>query len=257
MISRFILDYLSPPYLVVRVMPRLFHISMLPDDLGQPQLEAITRAQGLTNGLDTCLVGQQGAHYFISEAGRMGRPRKIPFPMLDHWSAVPVIDRLRLPRFVPLSPELFSREAQLAERMATYREKVGRLLAESPPEIETCVDPTKGGREPNAYQLLTHTGWRPDGVRLGLERCALCEEWRGWCLDPTTVPERLLVPVHCLCDNDNACAHCRELFAERRLNGNVYDESTHTVQHVPGFAAIQHRCAEASDCVTSEGGIAS
>ena len=44
------------PYLVTRVVPTMYHVILLPDDLGTEALIAITRHQAHSNQLPACLV---------------------------------------------------------------------------------------------------------------------------------------------------------------------------------------------------------
>jgi hypothetical protein len=103
-------------------------------------------------------------------------------------------------------------------------------------------DTTKGGRKPSETETRSLTGRQPNGVPLGLKRCPRCSEWRGECIDPNPLIDGLVVRVHCLCENHNLCARCRERLCERKVNANYYCEQDGTVWHVPGFCALKHRC---------------
>ena len=59
----------------------------------------------------------------------------------------------------------------------------------------------------------------------------------------TDVKTGLVVRVHCRCENDIRCARCGALFGGRKLNANNFDPADRTVWHVPGFAALEHRCS--------------
>ncbi len=54
------------------------------------------------------------------------------------------------------------------------------------------------------------------------------------CLD--TLDVRLVVRVHCVCENDNLCARCGQKFHARKLNANYYEPADRTSWHVPGFS---------------------
>lgn len=79
-------------------------------------------------------------------------------------------------------------------------------------------------------------------MRLALDRCSVCGDWRGECLDEIDLSGTLVVPVHCRRDNENSCGRCGERLGERRLNGNYYKASADEVWHVPAFGAIVHDC---------------
>ena len=79
------------------------------------------------------------------------------------------------------------------------------------------------------------------GVPRGLERCPVCGDHRGECLDPNSRLGNLVVPVHCLCDADNRCGACGGLLGERKLNGNQYDPSDGGVWHLGAFTAFSPR----------------
>jgi hypothetical protein len=51
--------------------------------------------------------------------------------------------------------------------------------------------------------------------------------------------------VHCVCDNDNRCAGCRQLLWDRKLNANFFNETDGQIWHVPGFCALYHQCYSA------------
>ncbi len=56
MIQTLILRGIDPPYLIVRVVPSLFHVTVLPAHLSEQELTALARAQVRANGFDACLV---------------------------------------------------------------------------------------------------------------------------------------------------------------------------------------------------------
>src|SRR6266849_701797 len=56
MIQTLILRGIDPPYLIVRVVPSLFHVTVLPAHLSEQDLTALARAQVRANGFDACLV---------------------------------------------------------------------------------------------------------------------------------------------------------------------------------------------------------
>lgn len=77
----------------------------------------------------------------------------------------------------------------------------------------------------------------------GLHRCAACGEYRGrGRFGPGAGPLRS-VRVRCRCENDTCCPRCGRPLAERRVAGYYFDERDGRVWHVPGLAALAHRCA--------------
>ena len=103
-------------------------------------------------------------------------------------------------------------------------------------------DAKKAGREASLDDLHRLRDSQPNGDPAGLVRCDHCGEWRGECLDTQLRPMPWLVRVHCRCENRNRCAGCGELLADRKLNGNEYDEATGRVLHTGGAAALAHAC---------------
>src|SRR6266496_506266 len=58
------------PYLVVRMAPAIFHVTLLPEDAGEPALVGIARAPRRANLLAVCLVmGPERALYISNSSG--------------------------------------------------------------------------------------------------------------------------------------------------------------------------------------------
>lgn len=218
------------PYLVIRVAPNLYHITLLPGDASEPELAAIARAQRRANHLGVWLIlGPQ--HALSIELD--GRDR---LEVRSPCAGVPVTGRLRPPRTWPETADLRARQRRLANFIETHGPKSGYLFG----------DRTKGGREATADDVARLSGVGLDGLPRGLARCPTCREWRGQCLDPSPSFFCRVVTVHCRCQNDSRCAACGELLADRKLNANYYDPRDRQIWHIPGFCGLGHLCAPAT-----------
>jgi hypothetical protein len=102
----------------------------------------------------------------------------------------------------------------------------------------------KGGRTATREECHRLAGVDADGVPNGLEQCGDCGNRHGHCLDPNPNFTTWLVQVHCRCENDNRCARCGSLLAERKLNANYYNEGDGQIWHVPGFSGLSHCCPD-------------
>lgn len=258
MIGKFVLDHLQPPYLIVRVVPRMFHVTALPTAMEPEEMAAVARTQASANRFDTCLVSSTGRRYFVTEPPleEGSVPRR--FDMLNHWSAVPACSHLQASAPFPPTEQLTERETLLARLVGEYQQVREAFMRERRwpiPAPYVYGDFTKGGRDPSAADHLALTGGQPPGGRIGLDRCSVCGDWRGECLDEIELIGTRVVPVHCRCDNENSCARCGQRLAERRLNGNYYEESTDTIWHLPGIAGFKHACHTVSgSALQSSGG---
>jgi hypothetical protein len=220
--------YEDVPYLVTRIVPTLSHIIPLPDSLDDSSLRSLARYQHQRNQLPTCLVlGARSCIYFdghgtetasdtVPSGGIVVSEHLKPCTPLEHtpwWDG----KMTRLRAFVE------------GQRPAG---RTGYLLG----------DLTKGGRHATAEELLLFAGMNPDGIPTGLSRCSVCAEWKGTCLDPAPQFHEQLMRVACRCDNDNRCARCHDLLAERKLNANYYCEADGRIWHTPGFVGLGHQC---------------
>lgn len=94
-------------------------------------------------------------------------------------------------------------------------------------------------------EILELAGRQENGVPNGLARCPVCGDWIGRCLWPDPLmwhkgPTR----ISCRCEA-NLCSKCGEPIYEYCLGGNVYNEATSEIRHVPGmFFALQHQCGK-------------
>jgi hypothetical protein len=214
------------PYLVTRVVPTMYHIVLLPDDLGLEDLHDIVHGQAHANALPTCLaLGTTSALYVKPDGSEYcGEPPK---------GGVIVTDRLRSCRTFADTPTFAAR------RLALHR-----FIAEATPTSGYMLgDLTKGGRPATLEETVLLAGRQANGVPRGLSGCERCGEWRGRCLDPSPEFAGQAMDVHCRCDNDNRCAACGGLLYERKLNANYYDAQDGHLWHVPGFSGFRHRCA--------------
>ncbi len=218
------------PYLVIRVVPALYHITLLPGEASEGDLAGIARTQWRANRLDVCLVlGPQRALYIDAEGH-------------DRLSATPprggflIAGRLRPPTAWVDTAEVQARQRRLASFLDAHTPKSGSLFG----------DLTKGGREAKADDVARLAGVGPDGLPRGLERCSTCGEGRGHCLDPSPHFFCQIMAVYCRCQNDNRCAACGQRLADRKLNANYYNLHDRQIWHVPGFSGLDHQCPTVS-----------
>ena len=180
------------PYMITRLVPALYHVIVLPAHLSAAQYNALFHDQCDANQLETCLALGHAAAWYRSPGGSYTGRSQPPV------GGVVVTDRLQPgERFEP-TPDLRARRARLA-RFAAAGNRGGYLLG----------DATHGGRAATPDDLEALAGPHMGGVPKGLERCRVCAEWRGECLDPRA--PGMVVPVHCRCENHNRCAACGEI----------------------------------------------
>jgi len=256
MIKTLILRGLDPPYLIIRVVPSLFHVTILPAHLGGPDLLAIARAQVRANKLDACLVLAARQVVAMPAEGSEDMVADVPFARFDHWSSAPVIDRLKTAYPLPTTDESLRRQAMLEAAVATFSARRAEILRERgmlavAPYL--IGDPAKGGREATPAELHGLAGWQGAGVPVGLIQCADCGGWRGECLDRDPQFQGKIMRVHCRCQNHNRCARCGQTFCRFRLNANHYDARLDLVVHVPGFCAMTHECVAPEGCRVKQG----
>jgi hypothetical protein len=224
------------PYLVSRVVPAMYHFTLLPGGASEADLIGLARAQWRANRLAVCLVAGLERTLYINANGRE-RLETIP-PM----GGVPIAGRLRPPTIWAETPELQTRQQRLAGFIEAREPKGGSMLG----------DLTKGGREATADEVARLAGTGREGIPRGLESCPTCYERRGDCLDRSPTFFCRVVTVHCRCANDNRCAACGQLLYERKLNANYYETGDGHIWHVPGFCAFSHRCPPVSAISASD-----
>jgi hypothetical protein len=212
------------PYVLTRLVAAFYHIILLPKGILFEHLLDLTRRQADANRLHTCLVLDKDRCVYFLPDGTEQLSTQIP------RGGFVTSGELRYCQTWPASEDLLER----ARRLETFN----RL------PIDGCLlgDLTKGGRTATEDELVRLAGLQKIGVPKGLVQCPFCCEWKGRCVDPNPRLKNLLVPVHCLCENDNFCAWCREYLYDRKLNGNYYDRVRGDIIHVPGFSVLAHRC---------------
>ena len=221
---------LDVPYFITRVVPALYHVILLPADLGESDLHVFAQAQTHANRLDGCVVLAEHRAIYIHANGRTTASDTPPSGgAIVAGNLAPAIEFLE-------SDELRVRREQLDALVEGFRSRGGFLLG----------DLTKGGCAATADELRRLEGVNEDGVPVGLKRCLRCREWRGTCLDPSEQFRGQIMQVHCRCQNHNRCARCGQHLYRRRLNANFYEPADGQIWHVPGFSGLNHRCAGAS-----------
>ncbi len=249
MLRTLILPAVAAPYLLVEIVAGLYHLTVLPADFGEDDLEAIARAQAQANRLDVCLVLGERRVLAIHPEGVERRETEIPFRLFGHWSSAVVTGRLNTARALPSTDDVLRRQMALEVAMREYparRAEVLRQRGMLPPADVVVGDLTKGGRDATPDELRALSGRQPSGVPLGLVQCADCGLWKGGCLDPSPQFLGKVMRVCCRCENRNRCAACGEALYHLRLNANYYDQPEGAVVHVPGFSGLIHECAGTS-----------
>ena len=246
MLRTLILPAVEAPYLVVEVVAALYHLTVLPVDFGDDDLEAVARAQVQANRLDACLLLGERRVLAIDAEGVERRETEIPFRLLGHWSSAAVTRRLKTARPLPPTDEVLRRQSALEAAIKEYparRAEVLRQRGMLPGADFVVGDTTKGGWQATPDELQALSGRQSSGVPIGLAQCADCGFWKGECLDPSPAFRGKVMRVCCRCENINRCARCGETLYRVRLNANFYDPRIDAVVHVPGFSGLSHKCA--------------
>lgn len=212
------------PYLATRIEPELFHILLLPREWPLYSQLNVAFRQAEANRLPTYFLLTPDSCLWLRTDGSVLPARAEPRELA-----------VAVGRIQPC--ETLPPDQELGLRSGTLREYAGRQGQRT-----IWCDPARGGWPPSAEELEALTGEGEDGVPKGLERCPECGEWRGSCLDPRSAAEPLVLPVCCLCENDNECAWCGRFLFERRLQCNWFDEEERALHYVPGFHALDHVC---------------
>jgi hypothetical protein len=208
------------PYLLSNLSAGIFHISLLPTELDLDDLQWIARTQVAHNRFGSSLVLGTDSCYYFAPNGKVLHSNKAPS------GGITFAGRLRLCRQV---------RVERARRL-----RLRDYIVQHGPDGAVFGDLSKGGRRATVDELDELAGEQDDGVPVGLERCDVCGDWRGECLDPDRKFSGLIMRVRCQCENDTRCARCGHPFGDRAVNANYFDGGT--IWHVPGFTAFKHRC---------------
>jgi hypothetical protein len=214
------------PYLVTRVVPTMYHITLLPEDLAPNDLLDIGRRQRDANRLPVCIVTALDDALYLAPDGTERSSATPP------EGGIIVTDRFEPCRPFLQTPALRARRAALDAFIDRVTPRAGGMLG----------DISKGGRPATFEESVALSGLQPTGIPRGLTRCSRCREWRGCCIDPSPEFARQLMEVHCRCENDNRCAACGDTLHAHKLNANFYSDGDGGIWHVPGFSAFGHRC---------------
>lgn len=139
----------------------LYHFIVLPGDLGRSEVVTLARRQHSANRLRTCLAGGPDAAMYVSDDGE--EVAQVP------RCSNPISDRL-------LGPEEFPMTAELRHRQQWLRAFIADSQARSAGGY--LVDRMRG-RTATAEDLVRLSGTDPNGVPVGLARCAVCTAYRG------------------------------------------------------------------------------
>jgi len=246
MLRTLILPAVEAPNLLVEIVAGLYHLTVLPADFGDDDLEAIAKAQAQANRLDACLVLGERRVLAIDAEGVERRETEVPFRLFGHWISAAVTRRLRTARPLPPTDEVLRRQTALETALKEYPARRAEALRQRgmlPPADFVVGDLTKGGRDATPAELEVLSGRQANGVPNGLALCADCGFWKGECFDPSPEFYGKLMMVCCRCENRNRCAACGETLYRFRLNANFYDPRADAVVHVPGFGGLSHQCA--------------
>ena len=226
------------PYLVVRVLPTMSHITLLPKDASERLLIGVALGQNWANRLDVCLVLGPRQNVYLRADGHYWADVALP------TGGITITGRLKPRKALPHTEDLQARQRRLVSFIEAHTPK-GNFAVSG--------DLTKGGREANADDVGRLAGAGPDDVPRGLECCPTCGEWRGCCLDPSPEFFFKVMTVHCCCANNNRCAACGLLLYKRKLNANYYDPRDGKIWHVPGFDGLGHECPPAAASTPARG----
>ena len=217
------------PYLVTRLVPALYHLTLLPGDATRDTLVSLAERQLHANRLDACLALDAGHAIFFWSDGRV-----------QPSDSVPRGGTVLAGKLAPAVEFLDTRE--LRARRRRLDEFIKRR---GTPGSFMFGDFTKGGRAATPEELHKLAGTDAAGVPRGLTECGSCKDWRGVCLDPGEKFAGMLMTVHCRCDNHNRCGGCGGALYGRRLQANYYDPVDNAIWHVPGFCCLKHQCVRA------------
>src|SRR5438046_5438826 len=236
MLRTLILPAVEPPYLVVEIVAGLYHLTVLPAEFGDDDLEAIARAQVRAYRLGACLVLGERRVLAIDAEGVERRDTEVPFRLFGHWISAAVTRRLRTARPLPPTDEVLLRQTALDAALKEYPARRAEALRQRgmlPPADFVVGDLTKGGRAATPAELAALSGRQPNGVPVGLVQCADCGFWKGQCLDPSPEFRGKIMRVCCRCETQNRCAACGETLHRLRLDPIYYDSRAARARPAP------------------------
>lgn len=229
-VTFFLPEFDDLPFLATKIEDHLFHVEILPREWPLYALMDLGGRQARSNSLPTHVVLDKVSSLSFMPDGVVYAAEVSCCPTGMVTGCLALADNMPLTR-----PEMRSPDDYL-ERMTA----LVRALSGQSPNLAPSL--FKGGRTATSDEVENLSGKQWNGVPLGLEQCADCEEWFGRCLDDGWDSGPLIVPVYCRCAPPNRCAYCGRPFHERRLCGNRYDLGTGELVYVPGTIALKHRC---------------
>src|SRR2546428_12183510 len=147
MLRTLILPAVEPPYLVVEIVAALYHLTVLPAEFGDDDLEAIAREQVRANRLDARLLLGERRVLAIDAEGVERPETEGPFRLFGHWVSAAVTRRLRTGRPLPPTDEAVRRQTALEAAIREYparRAEVLRQRGMLPPAEFAVGDLTQG-----------------------------------------------------------------------------------------------------------------
>src|SRR5438874_6321647 len=120
MLRTLILPAVEPPYLVVEIVTALYHLTVLPADLPEDDLNAIARAQVRAHRLDACLVLGERRVLAIDAEEVERRETEVSFRLFGHWISAAVTRCLKTGSPLPATEDLLRRQAALEAAIREY-----------------------------------------------------------------------------------------------------------------------------------------
>src|SRR5207247_4377306 len=171
MLRTLILPALEPPYLVVEIVAALYHLTVLPAEFGDDDLEAIARAQVEANRLGACLVLGERRVLAIDAEGVERPETEVPFRLFGHWISAAVTGRLKTASPLPATDDLLRRQTSLEAAIKEYPARRAEVLRQRGmlPSADFVVgDLTTGGRDATPAELAAVAGRQSNTATKGL-----------------------------------------------------------------------------------------
>ncbi|BFU89189.1 MAG: hypothetical protein NTAFB01_03760 [Nitrospira sp.] len=228
------------------------HVAPLPSGRSPDVLRQLAREQVTANKLPTflalapdfCLyLSPNGTEFLLDEtphsplvvSGFLEPVRRV------EWTAADQIRQDEFSEWAKRTLEGCTKQAAclgLNGRARAVSELVGRNFGDP-----VVVFPPRRHQVGNIHRVAVHCHRRQ--CPLGLTRCGLCGEWKGTCtVTESGIEGTRVVPVLCRCANDNYCAGCGGLLAERKLGSVYFLGESETLWYYPGYKAFTHRCGK-------------